>query len=115
MAELGPAGQAGEQEKKMHRQWKQGQATWEEYRDAARLCGVRVRKDKAQLNLDFERSTKKDKKGFCRYINQKREVQESILSLVNSTGRLVIRGKEKSKVLNFFASVFTSDCSTHSF
>ena len=55
-----------ESKKKMHRQWKQGQATWEEYGDAARLCGVRVRKDKAQLNLDFARSTKKDKKGWRR-------------------------------------------------
>jgi len=36
MAELGPAGQIGEQEENAQR--KQGQITWEEYRDASRLC-----------------------------------------------------------------------------
>ena len=32
--------------KKMHRQWKQGQVSWEEYRDSARLCRDSVRKVK---------------------------------------------------------------------
>jgi len=37
-----------ESRKKMHRQWKQGQVPWEEYRDIARLCRVGVRTGKAQ-------------------------------------------------------------------
>ena len=48
----------------MHKQWKQGQVTWEEYRDAARLCRDGVRKAKAQLELDLARDTKKNKKTF---------------------------------------------------
>ena len=53
----------------MHKQWKQGQVTWEEYKDAARLCRDRVRKAKIQLELDLAGDTK-NKKGFYRYINQ---------------------------------------------
>jgi len=48
----------------MHRQWKQGQVNWEEYRDVAWLCRDRVRKAKAQLELNLARDTKKNKKGF---------------------------------------------------
>ena len=58
--------------KQMHKQWKQGQVTWEKYRDAARLCGDGIQKAKAQLELDLARGSKKNKKGFYRYINQKR-------------------------------------------
>ena len=46
MAESRPAGQIKD-EKEMHRQWKQGQVSWEEYRDAASLCRDGVRKAKA--------------------------------------------------------------------
>ena len=59
--------------KKIHRLWKQGQGTWKEYRDAAMLCRDGVRKVKAQLELDLGRGAKKNKKDFCRYLNQKRQ------------------------------------------
>ncbi|PKU49447.1 nedd4-binding protein 2-like 2 [Limosa lapponica baueri] len=65
-------------EKEMHRQWKQGQISWEEYRDAAWLCRDGVRKDKSQLDLNLARVTKNEK-GFYRYVSQKRKVKESIL------------------------------------
>jgi len=42
----------------MHRQWKQGQVPWEEYKDAARLCRDGVRKAKAQLELNLARDAK---------------------------------------------------------
>ena len=60
----------------MHRQWKQGQVPWEEYKEAARLCRDGVRKAKAQLEFNFARDAKKNKKEFYRYLNQKRKVQE---------------------------------------
>ena len=61
----------------MHKQWKQGQVTWEEYRDTATgLCRDGVRKARAQLKLSFARGTKRNKRGFYRYINWKRKFQD---------------------------------------
>jgi len=57
--------------KEMHRQWKQGQVSWEEYKDAAWLCRGGVRKNLA-------RDGKNNKKGFYRYVNQKRKVKECV-------------------------------------
>ena len=57
---------------------KQGQVSWEEYRDAARLCRDEVRRAKAQLELNLARNVKNNKKGFNRYVNQKRKVKESV-------------------------------------
>ena len=33
--------------------WKQGRVTWEEYRDAVRTCRRRIRKAKAQVELNY--------------------------------------------------------------
>ena len=63
-------------EKKMHRQWKQGQVPWEEHKEAARLCRDGVRKAKAQLEL--AKDAKKNKKDFYGHLNQKKKVQEGI-------------------------------------
>lgn len=57
--------------KKIHREWKQGQVLWEQNKEAARLCRDGVRKAKAQLELNMARDDKRNKKGFCRYLNQK--------------------------------------------
>jgi len=67
--------------KAMHRQWKQGQVSWEEHRDAAWLCRDEVRKAKAQLEINLARGAKNNKKGFYRYVSQKRKVKESVLFL----------------------------------
>ena len=64
MSELGPAGQTGEQEE--NRQWKQAQATYKEYRNAARMCRDAVRKAVAQLQLGWASDVEKNKEGFCR-------------------------------------------------
>ncbi|KAK4831467.1 hypothetical protein QYF61_017715 [Mycteria americana] len=73
--------------KEMHRQWKQGQTSWEEYRYTARLCRDGVRKAKAQLELNLARDAKNNKKGFYRYVSQKRKVKESIAPPMNMTGK----------------------------
>ena len=52
--------------KKMHRQWKQDQVNWEEYRDAAGLCRDRTSKAKAQLELDLAKGARKNKNSFYR-------------------------------------------------
>ena len=74
-----------------------------------------VRKTKAQMQLDLTKGTKKNKKGFYRYINQKRRDQEGVTPLlVTNTGKLVTVDKQKAEVLiNFFCSLFTDNCSSH--
>jgi len=44
-----------EGKKELHRQLKQGQVSWKEYRDAAQLCRDAVRKAKAQRELNLAR------------------------------------------------------------
>ncbi|KAK4828789.1 hypothetical protein QYF61_000846 [Mycteria americana] len=100
--------------KEMHRQWKQGQVSWEDYREVACLCRDGVRKAKAQLELNLARDAKNNRKGFYRYVSQKRKVKESVPALMSKTGKLVTTDEEKAEVLNnFFASVFTGNLSAH--
>jgi len=58
--------------RELHRQWKQELASWEEYREPARLCRDGVRKAKPQLELNLARDAKNNKKGFYRYVSQKK-------------------------------------------
>ncbi|KFQ63342.1 hypothetical protein N334_13791, partial [Pelecanus crispus] len=100
--------------RELHRQWKQGQVSWGEYRETTQLCREEVRQAKAQLELNLARDVKNNKKGFYKYINQKRKVKESVPPLMNKNGDLVSTDKEKAEVLNnFFASVFTGNLSPH--
>ncbi|KFR14245.1 hypothetical protein N306_11783, partial [Opisthocomus hoazin] len=100
--------------RELHRQWKQGLASWEEYREAARLCRDGVRKAKAQLELNLARDAKNNKKGFCRYVSWKKMVKESVPPLTSETGELATADEEKAEVLNnIFASVFTGNLSPH--
>ena len=62
----------------MYRQWKQGQVSWKEYRDAAQLCRDGVRKIKVWMELNLARDAKNSKKGFYKYVSQKRKVKESV-------------------------------------
>ena len=47
-------------------------------RDAARLGRDGIRKAKAQLELNLARDAKNNKKGFYRYVSQKRKVKKSV-------------------------------------
>ncbi|OPJ79628.1 hypothetical protein AV530_001584 [Patagioenas fasciata monilis] len=110
MAESRAAGQ-NKGKKELHRQWKQGHVFWEEYRDTAWLC----RDDaKAQLELNLAMDAKNNKKGFYRYVNEKKKVKESVPCLMSKTGKLLTMDKKKADVLsNFFAPVFTGKLSSH--
>ncbi|KFQ55696.1 hypothetical protein N334_04196, partial [Pelecanus crispus] len=100
--------------RELHRQWKQGQVSWGEYRESASLCREGVRKAKARMELNLARDVKNNKKGFYRYINQKRKVKESVPPLMNKKGKPVSTDEEKAEVLNnFFALVFTGNLSPH--
>jgi len=65
-----------------------------------------------QLELNLARDTKNNKKGFYRYVSQKRKVKESVPALMNKNDNLVSTDEEKAEVLsNFFASVFSGNLS----
>ncbi|KFQ27244.1 hypothetical protein N331_08889, partial [Merops nubicus] len=100
---------------KLHKQLKQGQVSWRKCRVADWLWRDKVRKAKVQLQLNLAKNTKKNKKGFYKYLNQKRKVKEGVSTLVINSGELVTWDEEQAKVLsNFFASVFTGNPSLHS-
>ncbi|PKU30689.1 rna-directed dna polymerase from mobile element jockey- hypothetical protein [Limosa lapponica baueri] len=88
--------------KELHRHFKQDEVSWEEHRRAARLCRDEVRKAKVRLELNPARDAKNNKKGFYRYVNQKRKVKESMPPVLSKTGKLVTTDKEKAEVLNNF-------------
>jgi len=98
----------------MHRQWKQGQVSWEEYRDTAQLCRGGVRKAKVQMELNLARDAKNNKKSFHRYFSQKKKVKESVPHLISNTGKLLATDEKAAEVLNnIFASVFSGSLTSH--
>jgi len=52
--------------------WKEGQATWEEYRNVVRACREAMRKAKVHLELKLARDVQDNKLGFFKYISSKR-------------------------------------------
>jgi len=87
------------------------------------LCRDDVRKAKVQLELNLTRNAKNNMKGFCRDVNQKRKVKQSVHSIslpaatppppiMKKNGNLVSTDEAKAEVLNkIFASVFTDNLS----
>ena len=97
-----------------YRGWKQEQVAWEEYREIVWAAKDQVRKAKALIELNLARDIKGNKKSFYRYVGDKRKTRENVGPLRKETGDLVTWDMEKAEVLNdFFASVFTSKCSSH--
>jgi len=79
------------------RGWKQVQVAWEECRELSEQPGIRG-----------------NKKSFCRYIGDKRKARENVGPLRKETEDLVTWNMEKAELLDeFFASVFTGKCSSH--
>ena len=100
--------------KEAYRGWKQGQVAWEEYREIVRVARDQVRKAKALIELNLARDVKGNKKSIYSYVSDKRKTSENGGPLQKETGDLVTWDMEKAEVLNdFFASVFTSKCSSH--
>ncbi|CAM4666744.1 unnamed protein product [Caretta caretta] len=87
--------------------------TRDEYKNIARACRSEIRKAKSHLELQLARDVKSNKKGFFRYVSNKKKVKESVGPLLNEGGNLVTEDVEKANVLNaFFASVFTNKVSS---
>ncbi|CAM4551145.1 unnamed protein product [Caretta caretta] len=99
--------------KEAYKKWKIGQMTRDEYKNIARACRSEIRKAKSHLELKPARDVKSNKKGFFRYVSNKKKVKESVGPLLNEGGNLVTEDVEKANVLNaFFASVFTNKVSS---
>ncbi|KAK4822047.1 hypothetical protein QYF61_008856 [Mycteria americana] len=86
--------------------WKKGQATQEDYKD------VKIRRAKAQLELNLATAVKDNKKYFYKYFSNKRRAEENLHPLLDAGGNIVTKDGEKAEVLNaLFASVFKSKTS----
>jgi len=94
-------------EEKVYGMWKEGQASWEEYRNVVRACNDATRKTKVHLELNLARDVKDSKKGCFKYISSKRKTRDNVGRLLNEVGALVTEDMEKAELLNaLFASVF---------
>ncbi|CAM4648647.1 unnamed protein product [Lepidochelys kempii] len=99
--------------KKAYKKWKVGHMTREEYKNIARACRNYIRRAKSHLELQLARDVKSNKKGFFRYVGNKKKAKESVGPLLNEGGNLVTEDVEKANVLNaFFASIFTNKVSS---
>ncbi|CAM4533257.1 unnamed protein product [Lepidochelys olivacea] len=99
--------------KEADKKWKIGQMTREKYKNIAQACRNEIRRAKSHLELQLARDVKSNKKGFFRYVNNKKKVKETVGPLLNEGGNLVTEDVEKANVLNaFFASVFTNKVSS---
>jgi len=59
------------------------------------------------MELNMVKNVKNNKKGFFKYIGQKRQAKEGVPPLIDEKGGLASRDMEKAKVLSeFFAFVF---------
>lgn len=69
-------------------------------------------KARAQLELNVAKDVKDNKKGICKYINNRRKRKDNMGLLLNEGGTLVTKDVEKAELLNAtFAMVFTGKTS----
>jgi len=66
-----------------------------------------------RLELNLARDAKNNKKGFYRYVSQKRQVKESVLPLMRKKGNLVSTDEKAEVLNNIFTSVFTGNLFPH--
>lgn len=76
-------------EKEFYGQWKEGQASWEHWRDVSRPCREEICMARAQLELEPASTVKDNQKGFLRYVNGKRQTRNNIVPLLNEHGHLI--------------------------
>ncbi|KAK4828902.1 hypothetical protein QYF61_001460 [Mycteria americana] len=77
--------------------WKKGQATQEEYRDLVKSCRERIRKTKAQLELNLATVVRDNKKCFYKYINNKKRAKENLPPLLDAGGNIATKDEEKAE------------------
>ena len=101
-----------QEKKRIYLLWKKGWATQKEYKEVVKMCREKIRKAKAQLELNLATGVKRNKKLFYKYINSERRAKENLQPLLDATGNVTTEDKEKAQVLNaLFMSVFKSQTS----
>jgi len=76
--------------------WKEGQATWEDYRNVFRACKDAPRKAKAHLELNLARDVRSNMKGFFNYVSSKGKTRDNVGPLLNEAGVLVTEDAERA-------------------
>lgn len=105
-------GSAGTQEKRVYHLCKKGLLTHEKYKDVVRLCRQKVKKAKAQMELNLPTAIKDNKKFFFKYISNNRRAKENLHPLLHTRGNLVTEDEEMAEEHNTtFTSVFNSHTS----
>lgn len=64
--------------KRIYNLWKEGQVTWEDYKDFTKSCRKKIKRDKAQLELALATTVKDNKKCLYKYVESKRRVKECL-------------------------------------
>ncbi|KAK4824609.1 LOW QUALITY PROTEIN: hypothetical protein QYF61_016878 [Mycteria americana] len=74
-----------------------GQATQEEYRDLIKSCREKIRKAKAQLELNLATVVRDNKKCFYKYSNNKKRAKENLPPLLDAGGNIATKDEEKAE------------------
>lgn len=78
----------------IHRRWKQGQATWKEYREAVRVNKNETRK--ARALQEYGQGRQGQNTGLVQIHNNRRKTKDSVGLLLNGEGILVTGHREGS-------------------
>ena len=92
--------------------WKKGQATQEDYKDVARLCRKKIRRARAQLELNLAMAIKGKNKCFYKYMSSKGRAKDNLHASLDVGGNIATKDEEKAEVLHaFIASALNSKTS----
>lgn len=70
----------------IQKRWKQGQATWKEYREVVRVSKKERRKAKALQELDLTKYDRDKMKGLFKHNDNKRKTKDNVGLLLNGGG-----------------------------
>ncbi|KAK4830972.1 hypothetical protein QYF61_014431 [Mycteria americana] len=74
-----------------------GQGTQEEYRDLIKSCREKIRKAKAQLELNLATVVTDNEKCFYKYSNNKKRAKENLPPLLDVGGHIATKDEEKAE------------------